>query len=448
MFELPAQIITLLFYFAPIFTKPTWEHAKTLAIGAILCPGARRITSVLKIMGLSQERRFEKYHRFLNRSQWNSLHLARILLGLLLQLLPENYPILIAVDETLERRKGKKIKAKGCYRDAVRSSHTHVVKSFGLKWNCMTLLVPLPFCQRIWALPFMTILGPSKKANEKSGRPHKTSIDWTTLMMRVVCRWIKRSWFLIGDGGYACIALAKDCVKNGVTLISRLRLDAQIFEFPPQTSTKKRGRKATKGQRLSIKTLAQMVRDLQTTVDVMWYGGKKKSVKVLSRNCLWQKSVSESIAIQMVIVIDPDNPGTICLLFSTNLNMSAEKIVEYFVLRWNIEVTFEESRRHLGVETQRQWADKSIARTTPLLLGLYSVVTVMALKLKDAVATIPQKTAWYNKNSEVTFSDIIAIVRRAIWAEKYFSKSANSPDFEKIDNKHLKSLIDLMLMAA
>ena len=167
-------------------------------LGAILCRGPRRVSSVLRIMGLANEINFSKYHRVLSHARWNGLALSKILLGLLIQILPASWPILIAVDETLERRKGKKIKAKGVYRDAVRSSQSKVITSFGLKWECMMLIVPLPWCNRPWALPFLTVLSPSKKANDKAGRAHKTSIDWTRQMMMLVCRWVKRPWVLLG----------------------------------------------------------------------------------------------------------------------------------------------------------------------------------------------------------------------------------------------------------
>lgn len=232
MSTLPAEIITILAAFSSEFTRPTWKNIQILLTGAILCRGARRITSILRMMDLREEKNFSKYHRVLSRAEWSNLALSKILLGLLINMLPESCPILIAVDETLERRKGKKIKAKGVYRDAVRSSQSKVITCFGLKWECMMLVVPLPWCKRPWALPFLTVLSPSKKANEKAGRRHKTSIDWTRQMVMIVSRWLKkRPWILLGDGAYACMKLARTCIKHGVILISRLRLDAQLLSF-------------------------------------------------------------------------------------------------------------------------------------------------------------------------------------------------------------------------
>jgi hypothetical protein len=186
--------------------------------------------------GLGQARRFEKYHRVLSRAHWSGRQGAKILLGLLVRLMPPWWPVLIVVDETVERRQGHKIKAKGRYRDAVHSTQKVVVKCYGLKWISMMVLVPLPWSARPWALPLLTVLAPLQRANEAAGKRHKTSIDWTVQMVKQIARWLdQRRWVLIGDGGFACVHLALTCVDLvvPVTLISRLRLDAQLYDFPP-----------------------------------------------------------------------------------------------------------------------------------------------------------------------------------------------------------------------
>jgi DDE superfamily endonuclease len=443
------EIISVLAVFASHFTKPTWKNLQTLFMGAILCRGPRRITSILRVMGLMHEKNFSKYHRILSYVKWNGLTLSKILLGLLIQILPDSWPILIAVDETLERRKGKKIKAKGVYRDAVRSSQSMVVTCFGLKWECMMLIVPLPWCKRPWALPFLTILSPSKKANEKAGRRHKTSIDWTMQMVKLVSRWLKRrAWILLGDGAYACMDLAKTCVKNGVTLISRLRLDAQLFEFPEHLP-KKLGRKPIKGARIDLKALLRDPKQIWQTLAVNWYGGEQKVLDCLSFTCLWYHAGEPPLPLRIVLVKTPDGKNEAEVFFSTDENSSPIQIINWFVLRWNIEVTFQESRSHLGVETQRQWSDNAIQRSTPLLMALYSILTLIALKMNNVKTLVIQETtSWYDKQGELTFADIIAIVRREIWSQRYFSKSANNDEFDKFSEQEISHLIYQLSLAA
>ena len=300
------EIISVLTTFAPVFTRPTWKNINTLLIGAILCRGARRITSILRVMGLSEVKNFSKYHRVLSRTQWNSLAASKILFGLLIRLLPEAWPKIVAVDETLERRRGKKIKAKGAYRDAVASSQSHVVICFGLKWECMTLIVPLPWCKRPWALPFLVILSPSKKSDEQAGKRHKTSIDWTIQMVHFVSRWLHRTpWILVGDGAYACMALAKVCIISGATLASRLRLDAQLYEFPEAKPPGQRGKKPLLMVLLSILVLVAIKMDetkkLLVQETTSWYDKKGEltlaDIIMIIRKSIWVKmyfSMSEN----------------------------------------------------------------------------------------------------------------------------------------------------------
>lgn len=444
------EIISVLSAFAPLFTRPTWKNINTLFIGAILCRGARRISSILRVMGLSEINNFSKYHRVLSRARWNGLAASKILFGLLIQLLPKSWPIIIAVDETLERRRGKKIKAKGAYRDAVASSQSRVVISFGLKWECMVLIVPLPWSKRPWALPFMTILSPSKKADEAAGKRHKTSIDWTIQMMQCVSRWLNRAaWILLGDGAYACMALAKACIKCGVTLVSRLRLDAQLYELPEPKIKGKKGRNRVKGKRIQLKELLTDPNQVWQNLTVKWYGGEQRVIECSTFECLWYHAGELPIKLRIVLVKTPGGKNEAEVFFSTELSHSPTQIIELFVLRWNIEVTFEEVRAHLGVETQRQWSDKAIQRSTPLLMGLYSLLTLIALQMNETKRLLVQNAAsWYDKKDELTFVDIIVAVRRSVWTVRCFSKFENHGDLLKITAQESSSLIYQLALAA
>lgn len=208
MFPLPEAIIAVLVPFAPLFSRPVWVHVPVLVAGARLCRGPRTVAAVLRVVGLGEERRLARDHRVLSRARGSGLLAAKSLLGWLRAVLPESWTPIIPIDETLERRQGRRIKAKGDYRDAVRSTPPPVVKCLGLKGIRMTLVVPLPWCSRPWALPFLTGLAPSERANRAAGKRHKTSGDWTRQRVKVVARWLgNRRWVLVGDGGYAGVRL-------------------------------------------------------------------------------------------------------------------------------------------------------------------------------------------------------------------------------------------------
>ena len=275
MSPLPEMIIAVLAPFAGLFSTSVWTHAQVLVIGAILCQGPRTVAATLRVMGLGQEPRVERYHRVLNRAHWSGLQAAKILLGLLLRLLPPSWVPMGVVDDTVERRRGKRIKAKGCYRDAVRSTPHQVVKCFGLKWVCLMLLVRLPWSSRLWALPFLTVLAPSEAANHAAKKRHKTPVDWTEQLVKTVSRWLRRPWVLLGDGGFACLRLGWTCVSHQVVLISRLRLDAQLYEFPTIPRRPRRGPKPRKGARLpALRDRVAAAQQSGEAVDLDWDGGE------------------------------------------------------------------------------------------------------------------------------------------------------------------------------
>lgn len=364
------------------------------------------------------------------------------MLGLLVALIPANGYLIIGVDETLERRKGKKIAAKGCYRDAVRSSHNHIVYCFGLKWISMMLIVTLPFSSRPWALPFLTVLAPSKAYNEERGKRHKTTIDWTVQMVMQVRRWLgERMVLLVADGGFACVYLAQVCLRCGWGLVSKLRLDAQLYDFPETQSPHKKGPKSSKGKKLPpLKERIREAKKQGKKAVVKWYGGKKRTIRFLSGVCLWYTPGQAPLPIRWVLVVDPTAQLRTEAFFSTDLNLSPIQIVETYVLRWNVEVTFEESREHLGVETQRQWSDQAIQRTTPALLALFSLTTLIALNLSKTQPLHPKTTAWYQKQN-LTFSDVLNQVRYHIWSQNYFTKSNRKHDFIYLDPSTWNNLL-------
>jgi DDE superfamily endonuclease len=445
---LPPEMIVLLAPFAQLFSDRVWLHAQVLVVGAILAPGKRTVSSCLRVMGLGWEGHFTNYHRVLNRAQWSALQASRILLGLLVRVVvPPGATIVLGADDTVERRSGRQIKAKGCYRDAVRSSRKHVVKCFGLKWVSMMLLVPVPWSARVWALPFLTVLCWPPKSRHQ--RRHKTSVDWVRQMVKQTRRWLPgRLLVLVVDGGFAAVVLARACVASQVTLVSRLRLDAALYHPPTPPAPGKRGRKPAKGTRQRTLKVWAARADTpwqETTLD--WYRGKRKRLWVFSRTALWYTPGVAPVALRFVLVRDPEGKLPDAAFFCTDVHAPPEQILHWVVMRWAVEVTFEEARAHLGVETQRQWSDLAIARTTPVLLGLFSLVTVLALHLCPSGQVPVETTAWYHK-AEPTFSDCLTLVRRQLWRARYFVNSAAPAEYVQLSREAFAVLLNDLPLAA
>jgi len=399
-------------------------------------------------MGLATERHFTHDHRVLNRATWSALQGSRILLGLLMTcFVPPGGTVVLGADDTVERRSGRKITAKGCYRDAVRSSQKHVIRCFGLKWVSMMLLVRVPWSRRVWALPFLTALcWPAKKSGQ---RRHKTSVDWVRQMMKQVRRWLPgRRVVLVVDGGFSAVSLALACVKNHVAMVSRLRWDAALYHPPGPQPPSKRGPKPTKGKRQrSLREWAVRADTPWEAVEVDWYGGQRKNMWVFSRTALWYTPGLPPVDIRYVLVADPEGELRMEAFFCTDLQATPVEILQWVVMRWSVEVTFAEGRAHLGLETQRQWSDLAIARTTPVLLALFSLVSVLALKLSQGGQIPVPATAWYHKE-EPTFSDCLALVRRHLWRARYLVNSAPEAEIMQFPREVLDLFIQGVPLAA
>ena len=203
-----------------------------------------------------------------------------------------------------------------------------------------------------------------------------------------------------------------------------------------------------KGKRITLKTLLADATQSWQSLVVNWYGGETKTLECLSFTCLWYHAGLVPVTLRVVLVKTPNGKNEAEVFFSTDIGLEPVKIINYFILRWNLEVTFFETRAHLGVETQRQWSDKAIQRTTPLLMGLYSLITLIAVEMnKVRSLVVAETTSWYDKKGELTFIDIIAVVRRSIWSKR-FSKSASHDDLVKIIDQDVALILDQLAIAA
>jgi hypothetical protein len=421
---LPPRFLARLAPFADLFTRPTWLHIPLLLAGAILAPGRRTVTAALRILGRERDPDFCTFHRILNRAAWSPRAVARQVLVLLVKTFaPAGAPVVIGLDDTIERRWGAKISARGIYRDPVRSSKGHFVKASGLRWLSAMLLVRVPWADRIMALPFLTLLAPSKRFYAGKSREPKTLLDWARQAALQIHRWLPGRYIvLVADSAFAAIEFLA-AVRRRVCVVTRLRMDANLFNFPPP-KRKARGRPAKKGK--PHKKLSALLKDRSVSWQrcriSLWYGRTNRVVEIATATALWYRSGVEPVPIRWLLVRDPTGELKPQAFLATDLDAHPRDILTWFVSRWQVEVTFEEVRAHLGVETQRQWSDKAILRTTPILLGLYSIIALWTHDLAKARKLKPRSAAWYPK-SVLTFSDAIAAVRREIWAHQISSMS-------------------------
>src|SRR5258708_2660065 len=371
---LPADSGACLAPCAPLFSRPVWRHVPVLLVGAILAPGRRMVSSALRAVGLADLPKFQRYHRVLNRAVWSGLGASRVLFGLLVGTFAPAGPLVVGIDETIERRRGAKIAAAGIYRDPVRSSHSHFVKVRGLRWISLHLLVPIPWAGHVWALPFLTALAPSEHFAQRRQRRYKPLTLWARQLIRLVHRWLPdRRLVVVGDRAYAAWDLLA-AVRAAATVVARLRLDAHLCAPAPPRRPRQTGRPRLVGARLPNLTTypTDPATPWTTRTVARWYGERDRPIQLLTGTAVWYHTALPPVPIRWVLVRDPRDQFATQALLCTDLAADPLQIVSWFVLRWQLEVTFLEVRAHLRVETQRQCPARSVSRTTPTLPGLDS----------------------------------------------------------------------------
>jgi hypothetical protein len=442
---MPSLLMKFVIAFAPLFSKPVFKRVQVLVMGAIVAPGSRTVTNALRVMGLSREKHFQAYHRVLSRAVWSSLRGSRILLELLRKAFIKGTELVIGLDDTVERRRGKQIKAKGIYRDAVRSSGSFFVKTSGLRWLSFMLLTEVPFAKRVWALPFLTVLCPSERYDRTRGIRHRKLTDRARQAILTIKRWLPDfDLVFVGDSSFAVLDLLT-AVKDQVTVVSQIRLDAALYKRAAAKKPGQMGRPRKKGLRLP--TLQAIIDNPKTKWKRLqikhWYGEKDREIEIVSGKCVWYHVGKQAVPIRWVIIRDPRQKFETQALLCTNRKASPRRIVEWFIKRWQTEVTFEETRRHLGIETNRQWSDKAIQRTTPCLMGMFSLVAMVAQELSKQGKLKMRQAVWYHKEV-ATFSDAIGCVRQQIWEWQSFQTSGAEVEMIKIPRPYLECLTDTL----
>jgi hypothetical protein len=318
------------------------------------------------------------------------------------------------------------------------------------------LLVPIPWAGGVWALPFLSVLAPSERyAAEQGKKRHKKLTDWARQSLFLVRRWWpEREIVAVADSGYAAISLLDRCacLSKPINMVTRLRLDAALYEPAPPRRAGQIGRPRLKGKRLpNLAVVAEDPRTVWRTVAVAeWYGNTERTVELTSDTAVWYHTGLPAVPLRWVLVRDPQGTFATQSLLCTDLGADPERILSWFVLRWKLEVTFQEVRRHLGVETQRQWSELAIRRTTPALLGLFSLVTLFAHQLQTVRSAdyLVRRAAWYHK-AYPTFSDALALVRRDLWAQgTTFCGSPRESDMVKVPRAFVERLTETVCYAA
>jgi hypothetical protein len=425
---LPDPIIEVLTVFRPFFTVPTWRKLMTLLTGTQFSQGRRTVAAALRASGNAQVINLSLFHQALNRVRWSRLSVSRHLLLLIVEtIVPAGACVDLVIDETLERRWGSKISKQGHYRDNGLSSRERKVCSPRLRWIVMAVVVILPWTKQKWALPFLCVLATTPEVSEQLGKWHRSGM-WAHEMICLVLRWLpNRSIKLMGDTAYNVLELGLHTKAQQVTHLTTDQLDDVLHGPSPERTRHTIGCPRVEGLRLPA--LEQVLQDPETVwqkLTLDWYGEGERTLELCTSTALWYCSRYDPLPIRWVLTRDPLDKRPPKAIFPTDPAQTTDQIASDFMRRWSLEVTFEEGRAHLGIETQRQWSDRAIERSTPLLLGLYSLVTFLEHTLHPDGQIPLTQAAWYRKQT-ATFRDVLALIRRHLWGQEIFPTSPIDP---------------------
>lgn len=445
MNKIPKEVALLLNDFSKEFASSVWKRFLDLLVTALVVRGRRTVWRLLQCCGVCAKGHFSSYHRVFSHRRWSGLilsrHLARAVVD---RLLPTGVMYLVG-DDTVSQHRGANVYGKGCHRDAVRSSHGHLVHRWGHKWVVLGLRARIPGTRRSWALPVLVTLYRTPKESKRLGIRHKTPAELMQGLLSLWLRWFpQRIAVFSGDGGFATHKLSQFASRYGkrLALVSKLVPDAVLHERPPARKKGQKGRPRIVGKRLLSPEQVVAQAPKRSRCKVSWYGGGFRLVEVVTGVGHWYRQGQGLVKIRWVYVHDLSGHHRDEYLYSTDISMNAKQIIEAFVGRWDIEVTFEEMREHLGLETTRGRSRNTVLRVEPCLFLLYSLIAFWYAQLG--------KTAiwyrWHGKTS-ITFTDAITAVRRSAWETCLFQQAPLGGHIEKLPREAKKLVLDALSLA-
>ena len=415
-----AGLIALIEVVRPAFSRPSFEKCRQLWLGWLLALGRRTVAGALVAAGLAGRRHHAAWHRFFSKATWSPDHLGRLLLQqVLVHWVAEDQPVLVSVDDTLAPKKGPQVWGIGNHLDAVRSTRGTKVFCFGHVWVVLCVVVHPSFSHRPWALPVLFRLYRSKKTAAADGVPRRKKTELAREMVQLLASWVpERKLAVLGDTAYCCAEVGRSLPDNA-DLVGAMRPDAALTALPAPKPKGQRGRRRIRGERLP--TPAEIARNdaipWQTTTVRIY--GRTQQIQYKTFTAQWYR-VCHGRLLRIVVVRVQTGAIDCRVYFSTDPTMSAEQVLQYYALRWPIEVTFRDLKQHLGFADPPSRTRLAVERTAPWV-GLLFTLTILWYDQNghgSAFDWVPLRP-WYRHRQGPSFQDVLAAARRAAVASAF-----------------------------
>ena len=438
---LPPTLAALLAVFTPCFQARSIVVFHWLILGWMQCQGRRTLTEVALASGAVGERHISVFHRFFSRASWTLDALGHVVFTLALQWLPGDQPLVVLGDDTLARKGGKSIALASMHHDPLLSSARKPFASFGHVWVVLALWLPLPFGSgRGFALPVLFRLysstkrgGERHRAGQRQGRVgprlraartahakrrQVTKPELLRGMVALVAQWAgERTVYLVVDSAYAGRTVLEERPAN-VHVISRLRWDAALYAPPPPRRPGQKGRPRRRGDRLPA--LQQLIarRRRWTALPLVLYG-RAVTPRLLTLEALWYGALRSQL-VRIVVVRDPSGRRREEAFFCTDLGQDPAFILQTYAARWTLEVTFHDSKQHLGFGQAQNQSPRAVARTAPFAGVVYSLVVLWAAAHLEQGGTLGWIVRpWYRSKNTVAFPDLLMALRQELWRTRF-----------------------------
>ena len=414
--------------FASCFTKPTFQTFRVIVAGWLLGCGRRTVTHVLLMGGGLKIKTFSCYHRFFSRARWTIDSMGRVIVAMVLKFIPKDAPIVAAVDDTLNRKTGKRIWAAGMHHDPILSTGKRCVFSFGHNWVVLSIQLRFAFApDKVWSLPILMRLYRRKQKQCQPGRPrgerkaigqakpgeHRTRPQFASEMIALLASWLPdRTIHVVGDSAYAGKSISRN-LPDRTHLTSRMVMNAALYEQPSKRRKGERGAPRKKGKRLPSPVELAKSRKVRWTKSRATLYGRRVRVWYKSCTALWYNSAGRRL-LRIVVVRDPSGRRKDDCFFSTDLSLSAKAILELFAQRWPLEVAFYNAKQFLGLEDPQNRTPQAVRRTAPMALYLHTLVILWFAKHGRFNAEAYRRAhPWYTRKRTPSFADMLAYLKTA-----------------------------------